>query len=335
MNSSLKILTVFAASAMIGSGCVSFPKGTEIYTAEFPSFISPSNEAPEKTFMVDVAVEEADESHCAVIIGLVGKTTSSQSQVQHYDSVTVEKKKQLGFGFVPGCLEDESFSGNKLRPTGVMEYQDGAYKMSSFGDFSFWTSFIAGELGLVLYVPFALLYEPFFGSWECHSHHWVGKNVEYLSKFSPEERRKIGVWTSFDNEKHRPAPARWAFSHMTILGFHRYCDYEIHNPIKSDKTTPLPPKITTVERPVSGPYTVTLELPVFGFKKSVEVPPGQTLARIALPSAEKGHSFANGTIRIQLPPGALGDVHDADDRALIELATQREWPVAVALPSKR
>ncbi len=335
MNCTSRILTVFTASAMIGSGCVSFSRGTETYTAEFPSFAGPSAEAPEKTFMVDVAVEEADESHSAVIIGLVGKTTSSQSQVQHYDSVTVEKKKHLAFGFFPGVLENESFFGNTLRTTFIMEYEDGAYKASSFEDLSFWTSFIAGELGLVLYVPFALFYEPFFGSWECDSHHWIGKNVEYLSKFSPEERRKIGAWTSFDHEMHQPAPARWAFSHMAILGFHRYCDYEIHDPVGSPKTTPLPPKISTVKRKIPGPYMVTLKLNALGFTKSVDVHPGQISATIPLPSAKNGASFANGTIHIQLPPEGIDVVRNEDDRAMLKLAVQREWPVAVALPSQR
>ena len=46
--------------------------GTEKYTAEFPSDIRPSGQILEKGYAVDADVGEADESHHAVTIGLVG-----------------------------------------------------------------------------------------------------------------------------------------------------------------------------------------------------------------------------------------------------------------------
>ncbi len=350
MNGVLRKLTVFAAFALIGAGCVSFPKGTETYTAEFPTFVGPTAEAPAKTYEADVVVEEADESHSGAIIGLVGKVTSKQPRIQHYDIVTVEKKKKLAFGFFPSLSENDigglSYSSKRLATTRALDYKHGMYRSGMEYNTitcggcggTLWELFkmhVVTALGLALDIPYALLYEPFFGSWECDSHHWTGANIEYLDKFSPEERRKIGAWTSFDYEEHPTAPSRWFLSHIALVGFHRYSDYEIHNPVESSKTTPVPSKTTIFERNVYGPYTMTLDLPALGFKKNIDVLPGLTFATISLPSAAKGRSFANGTIRFQMPPGGQADVHDADNLALLKLAIQREWPVAVALPSKR
>jgi hypothetical protein len=158
----------------------------------------------------------------------------------------------------------------------------------------------------------------------------------YLQKFSPEERNKIGVWTSNEADAHPQSSFRSMTTHMVVFGFHRYCDYEIHDPVELEKVTPVSSKRITIDRRVGGPYSVRLELPAIGFSQTVDVDSGQTVALFRPPSATKdGLSFANGSIRFIPPPGGLDAVRNEDDRALLKLAIQRDWPVAIALPSSR
>lgn len=319
-----------AMTAMLGTGCVSIPMGTEKYTAEFPSGIRTMG-VLSKSYRVDTDVRE--EPQGVVTVGLAGVITSTLAQSQHYKSVTVEKRKRLAFGFGPGFGSEnqpENFSWRSdkklLESVAGLHYKNDVYEGTTVQQ--------TNPLGMYLYIPIALLYEPFFGKWECDSHHWIGRNSGYLKMFSPEERRKIGAWTTDDNEAHPQTWFRSGFTHAAAFGFHRYCDYEIHDPVDIQRETPVASKVATNERKVPGPYSVTLELPALGFTNTVDVANGQTSAAFTLPGANNGLAFANGTIRFRLPPGGLDAVRNEDDRALLKIAAQRDWPVAVSLPAQ-
>ena len=330
MNIHSRFLTMTAAIVAFGTGCISFPMGEETYTAEFPSDIRPTARMLPKSYKVSTVVGEGDEFHRTATIELAGQITSGLPHVQHYKSVTVEKRKKLAFGLFPGTAE-------------VFFNTPGEKRLWSIFGLRYWDSTtyqaIGGRAdfaGFFFYTPVALLYEPFFGTWECHSHHWAGKNVQYLQKFSPEEREKIGAFTRADQDAHPQAWIRSGFTHSALIGFHRYCDYEVHDPVESTKTTPAPSKTVTTDRKVAGPYSVQLELPSIGFSQTVAVPLGQTMASFDLPSPPAGGlPFANGSVRFLPPPGGLEAVRNEDDRALLKQAIQREWPVAIALPASR
>ena len=343
------------AAAVLGSGCIAIPMGTETFTTEYPTDVRTTSDPPAKTYAPVPVVTDGDEYRHSVAIGLLGNITSTRPKVQHYAKVTVEKRKRLAFGITPVDAERMFRPKNALVPQTAEYYKgNGQYKDTPN---QFDTKFLGSCVGfwLLLDTPVALFYEP-FAPYEKDVHYlgrfvksestrkgnvlflnnvFSAEDIDLLRKFSPEDREKIGAWTYYENDRH-PHDTFWnGFSNSALLGFYKFCYYLVHEPEDLSRTTPVDPEVTDSRRTVSGPYLVTLRLPDLGYVETVAVEPGKTEARFRLVDAADGSSFANGSVLYDFPSEGRAAVRDEDDRAILELAMEREWPVTVALPAPR
>lgn len=308
--------------------------GTETFSTEYPAAVRATWDSPTKTYKPVPVVSAGDEDRHSATVLLQGEITSEQSREQHYEKVTVEKGKRLAFGLVPRYAEDIFRPENSLVPlVGWTNKGNGKYQK--------WTSSnsMLGELILdILWLPNSLLVEPLFGKYECSTHHWVDNKrgtAALLSKFPASERPKIGAWTWLDERTHPQKVAGSNCTHFGAFGFHKYCTYVIRGPEKLSRTTPVDPEVTTSVRSVSGPYTVTLRLPALGYSETVAVEPGAKEAGFNLVDAANGDASAEGTVLYALPAEGVDAIRRSEDRAILLLAVEREWPVTVELPAPR
>lgn len=362
------LLPALAAAGILGSGCVAIPMGTEKFTTEYPADIRPTDAPPAKTYEVNPTVLADDEDHRTVTIGLIGKVTSEQLLAQHYKAVSLDKRKRLAIGLCPQLAQTRMYHPKgALTPVGSMAYNgDGNYASYNLKtDDNVLTAQKKNNqagailslvtLGLVStpIVTIAEMFGPFEkdehflgGNIDSYSSKLVGqsiysttvydsKDIDLLRKFPKEARDKIGAWTYFENTEH-PHHSFWrGFSSIQYFGVYKYCNYFVKDEGELQRTTPAPPRITTQKRIASGPYSVMLSLPALGFSQTASVETERTNATFDLLDVANGDSFANGTVRFLPPPGGLAVIRNEDDRALLELAMEKEWPVTVALPAPR
>lgn len=337
--------TLVLAVACLCSGCISIPMGTETFTTECPAEIQATSAPPVVSCHdCEVIMSDTDESHLSVSFTLSGTIESKQAQEQRYQTVSVEKQKHLAFGLLPGCAEVLRRPSGALQPMFGWDYEgNGEYSAvvsSSQGSDVQVRNEIPNPFLGFLAIPYSLLYEPFFGGYGCDSHHWYDGNGSFeksnlLSCFPEEEREKIEAWTWKDAGKHEQMPNWSSLSHSGWIGFHKYCSFVVRKGEMCSRTTPAEPKTTVTRRPLSGPYSATLTLPDCGYVETVDVGQGMDTARFRLADAANGNSVANGTIRFLPPPGGLAAVQNEEDRAILEQAMERQWPVTVALPAPR
>lgn len=360
-------LTSFAIfTAVLGAGCIAIPMGKETFTTEYPTDIRPTSDPPQITYEAQPTVSEGDSDRLTVAIGLKGEITIEQSQEQRHSKVSLVKSKYLSFGFFPGDGVFWTGTTNQLSRQGLPYQGDGIYSTMQLrtpprekphGSFAAW-NMGAGEwqefFG-IFYTPFSLLFGA-FGSYDSDKHvsgrflgseikyptngvpyrsnSYSSEDVELLLKFPPADRERIGAWTYHEDEQHPHNTFRNAFGGFSIFGFCKWAQYEMQKPI-STKSTPVPARVTTSSRTIRGPFSVALNLADHGLSEIVDVEPGRTIARFKLLGIANGDSVANGTVRFLPPHGGLAAIRDEDDRAILELAMGREWPVTVALPAPR
>lgn len=361
MKTTVPILAI-AASAPLLAGCVAIPMGRERFTTEYPTDIRATWDSPTKTYEPSPAVSGGDEDHHAVAIGLQGAITSVQPQVQHYEKVTLEKRKYMGFGFFPSAAGMFAGSKNDLALTTLPYKGDGIYstmplrnppKDKPHGSELAWNlgadAFSKLVVGL-LNTPFSLLFGA-FGPYE-HDRHYMGRflesewkagytsrsyakeDIDRLLKFSPEDRKRIGAWTFHEDAEHPQNTFRNSFSGFSLFGFYKFARYEVKKP-EALPSKPVEPKVSVSHRTVQGPYAVTLRLPSLGYLETVALEPGAKEAEFLLVDAANGDAFADGTVAYSLPAEGLEAVRNADDRAILERAAAQEWPVRIALPAPR
>ena len=339
MTRLLHLIMMSSAVVLLGTGCVAIPMGTETFTTEYPTDVLEPSGNPVKTYAPEPVVEDGDQFHRTARVGLAAKVTVEQPQVRKHEKVTVEKRKRLAFGFAPGMAECINGYGSIWMPADSLEpmcgwsYKgQGNYRYNSDNEKA---AFLLAFLPMTVY---ATVLAPFVDSYECSSHHWQDSvagisEAQYLSRFSPEDRNRIGAWIWSDNDAHPQSMFASAFTHGALFGFHKFCCYIVKGPFEEDR--PTNPKITTAKRTISGPYSVTLSIPELGFVRTVDVPAGETAASFDLVEAANGQDFANGTVRFQPPLGGLSRVGNADDRACLDEAQEHDYPVRVALPTPR
>lgn len=363
------LLPALAAAGILGSGCIAIPMGTETFTTEYPAEIRPTTEPPVKTYEPEPTTKNDGETNFSVFIGLDGRITSEQAQEQHYEQGSIEKRKYLSFGFFP---QNGSFWNqpptNVLCQQGLPYQGDGIYSTMPLknpptekphGSLWAWNAGADSEgkfLLSILNTPFAVLFGAFM-PFE-HDRHYYGRflsseektfengarytsrtyraeDLALLLKFSPEERERIGAWTFHEDATHPQNTFANSFSRAALFGFYKWCYYVVHDPQETERTSRADSKKTTISRTVPGPYSVLLSLPSLDYCQTADVPPGENKAEFRLLDAANGDSFANGTVRFLPPPGGLAAVRNDEDRALLELAMTKEWPVTVALPAPR
>ena len=353
-----KALFILPASSAIAvslfTGCISVPMGKETFTTEYQTEIRATWNSPTKTYEPAPTIADADDGHRSVSIGLLGRITSTQPQERHYEKITLEKRKRLAFGLFPSSAEVVFRPKKALVPQSRQLYK-GNGQYGTYSDYAghnsmgfgsclgFWCLF--GTVESLLVEPFAPFERDvhYFGRFLKSESQVYGRvikvnntfaseDIDWLLKFSPSDRRKIGAWTFHENATH-PHNTFWNGLRGTgIIGFDKHCYYIFRDPEKLSKTDPVAPKVTTSQRTVQGPYTASLRLPSIGFSQTVAVEPGTGMAKFDLVDAANGDTFAEGFVCYSLPPEGTNAVRNADDRAILQLAVEREWPVTIALP---
>ena len=374
MDNLVKLFLFSALAAVLGSGCVAIPMGSETYRHEYPTDIRPTSDSPTKTYEAEPTVSEGDGDRRTVVVGLNGKVTFEQPQVQHYKAVSVDKRKRLSVGLFPNWAQQNLRPKGSLTPVGAMMFYNGNGEYSEVsrntGDALIQSQKKAESGGAVLSIltlglvstPIALFAE-MFGPYEKDDQHFLGSmkvstssqayggniwrggqlvrtttydstDIDLLRKFPMGEREKIGAWTWHENATH-PYHSFWHGFELQWFGVFKYCNFFVKDEGAVSKTTPAAPSVTTRTKTTTGPFSVILSLPSLGFAETAEVEPGRTSVTFNLLDAANGDSFANGTVRFLPPAGGLAAVRDEDGRAILELAMEKEWPVTVALPAPR
>ena len=349
----LRAFTVISilAAALLGSGCIAIPMGKETFTTEYPTDIRATSDAPAIVCQdCEVLAQASDETHLSASFMLSGTLAIEQPQEQHYATVTVEKQKKMAFGLFPGNAESFLRPSDALQPMLGWEYEgNGNYSTAVAVPRGTDPSSVRAPSEPVLmvnpfagflFVPYSLLYVPFFGGYGCDSHHWRDGDGSFdktnlIGFFSEEEREQIEAWTWKDADKHKQA-RNWSLqSHSSWIGFHKYCSYVVRGGGWSEKTTPVSAKKSVEKHILVGPYSATLEFPSLGFSQTVEVEEGRTLADFSLADAANGEPFASGTIRFDPPAGGFAAIHDAKSRSILEMSRGQKLPVTVELPVPR
>lgn len=336
------VLPILAlCSALLGSGCIAIPMGTETFTTERPAEVRATSAPPIVTCRdCEVETSETDESHLSVSFSLLGTIESEQAREQRYQTITVEKQKHLAFGLFPGYAEVFCRPSGSLQPMFGWHYEgDGKYWAVTAGNATPANEVPAPYLGFLV-IPYSLLYVPLFGEYGCDSHHWYDGHGSFeksnlIGLFPEEERAKIEAWTWKDADKHKQRADWSSIPHSGWIGFHKYCSFVVREEEPCDRTTSAEPEKSVSRRSLSGPYFATLTLPDCGYAETVEVESGMDAALFRLVDAANGEPSAKGTIRFLPPPGGLEAIQNEGDRAILGLAMKREWPVTVALPAPR
>lgn len=360
-------LAVLAAAAQ--SGCVAIPCGTETFTTEYPAEIRATEEKAQKTFAPSVAATAGEDG--SVEIGLFGEVTTTQPRAQHYNSVSVTKRKRLAIGVYPWAAELIFKDKDALTPV-YMTYAGSGTYANQLSMFRLPASFNVGAglnvltLGL-LPVPFEF-FHGVFGPFE-HDRHYLGKALEFspvrhdgyrtgitrttydsrdldlLAKFPAEERRRIGAWTWRDNAAHPQntfwlgftvfPDTDWPGSIWPLPGVAKYCIYVVHEPEEVERTSPAAPETTVARGGIGGPYGVFLQVPEIGLARTLVVPRGEKTVRFTLAPSESGAARAHATVRFLPPSGGLEEACDEDARALLEQVEGQDFPLEVELPLPR
>ena len=338
----MKWPAVLACGTLLG-GCVAVNTGPlRVFTKEYPTGVAALGAEEAVSHEPHESVSGRDEDGRRILrIGLLGEVVSQQSVEQSWERVTVEKQRRLAFGFMPYRAELLYRPQGSLMPLVGWNHKGG-------GNYETWVSSDArGEvLAGLLWLPYSLLVAPFL-PYECRTHHWgrqsrpslqpygdsKSKNevpmVNYLTKFSDRERQEIGAWMWSDEKTHPQRRAASTCSHLGAFGFHKYCTYVVKGPERFSMRTREEPERKTRKRSVLGPYRVTLELPECGFVRTLDVPEGESAVDFDLGGLDAADGHAEGTVSFQPPAEGLDAVRSPDDRALLEAASRRPFPVRV------
>lgn len=353
-----------ALVAVAGSGCVAIPCGTQTFTTEYPTDIRATAEKAEKTYEPSVLAMAGEDG--SVEIGLYGEITTTRQREQHYNSVSLTKRKRLAVGLYPDWAEQLYRPKDALQPVRLTYVGNGKYSShqmltSDAGGYFYGAVLYNLSLG-ILPLPFLFL-DGLFGSFD-HEWHYLGKtletrtspvpgnpnftkvntthdsrDIELLAKFPAEDRRKIGAWTWRDDAQHPqnsfwhgfcPTPTYWPWP-----GVYKYSTYVVHEPVELERTTPAAPETTVVRGGITGPYGVFLQVPEIGLARTLTVPRGEKTVRFTLAPSESGATSAQATVRFLPPSGGPEEAWDEDARALLEQAEGQDFPVEVELPLPR
>ena len=333
------------AAALLGSGCMSFEVGD-------PTYASVEYKA-ETTFAKTLSREAADvapsvsQDGDALRIGLRGSIETKTETEDVYREISVKRQKRMSFGLFPAADEawrkpkgamlplqdmkietDPATIARVKRQFPIDPLHQAVYEAPT-GETYIAHSMIEDlpDLLGVLYTPWALLVTPFYGDWECRSHHWcfrAGVHNDFLAAYMklPEaERRKLGI-NQCDSYS-----AGGRVAHAPWFGFHRYVNLYPRGPTLSRKEK----SVRATRSPavaVAGPYEIEVEIPAIGYKRRQGVLEGQTEEPFFLPSADRDMP-ADATIRFF--PSPDGTVADKDQRAILEAVRGRNFTETIRL----
>lgn len=337
-------IALLAAATAAGNGCVAFNVGKpQAFTMEYPEEMVAAGPGEVVSREPRESVSGRDVDGRRILrIGLEGEVVTENPMERCWARVSVEKQRKLAFGFMPAKAELFYRPYGSLMPmVGWKHTGEGRYeKLTDSRDLP--AEFFLG----ILWLPHSLLIEPFL-PYECGTHHWGRQSspsllpktdwgtknetskVNYLAKFSHEERREIGAWMWMDEKTHPQRNVASEFSHEGTFGFHKYCTYEVQGPERLSKRTKEQSTIERRKQSVTGPYRVSLDLPECGFARTLDVPPGETAVDFDLGGVDTSDGFAEGTVCFLLPPGGLDAPRNPDDRTLLEAALRRSFSVRV------
>lgn len=362
MKRLLLCVLLLAACLLTLSGCVAFPVGHEEFTTEYATVIRPTSAPPTKEYAPSVAATSTSEGK--VNIGLVGKITTRQPQAQHYESVSLTKRKIIAVGLWPDQAE---FVCTYVRPKDALVPMDMPYvgdgeysfdKPSSVGRGDYEGGLLLNQLTLTLLAAPLQFCVGLFGPFE-HEWHYLGKTLEtnefydkqngtlhrnrthdsrdidLLSKFPEADRQRIGAWTWKDNDKH-PQNSFWhGLTSVTLVpwpGIFKYCTYVVHEPVELERTTPVEPKTSVSRKAIPGPYGVFLQIPDLKFAQTLTVPRGETTVPFDLQMAWSAASTRQVYVRFLPPSGGLEEAWDDDARALLELVSGHDFLIVFKSP---
>ncbi len=207
-------------------------------------------------------------------IGLAGDVLLRQKKGDVYHQVTITRQDRMSFGLFPWGAEYYWRPKESLEPMVGWQHKSGTiYQKDTNNRVS------AVYFGGAFATPFALLYTPLFGKYECHSHHWKG-NIGILAKLSSADREKADI-----NVRSTKSAGMGEFAHCAWLGFHKYQTIVI-GPELSGRTD----EWEETERrsvKVPGPYKIEFRIPSIGYRKVQTVESGETAETFLLPPVEE------------------------------------------------
>ena len=250
-------------------------------------------------------------------IGLAGTVLVRQQTGDVYHDVTITKQNRMSFGFFPWGAEYFH------RPKGSLEPMVGwRQKSGTLYEKDTNNRVTAVYFGGAIATPFTLLFTPFFGRYECHSHHWKG-NIGILDKLTPADREKIDI-----NVRSTKNAGIGEFAHCSWLGFHKYQTIVI-----GPETSGRIDGRTETERhqvKVPGPYKIEFRIPSLGYRKIQSMAPGETIETFLLPPVEEDMEVES-KIRFLPAEATSGTIADKDALTVFDAAQGKTFSRSVKL----
>lgn len=295
-----------AVAALLGSGCVAWNVGEPVSHVEQVGSRLESKTLAERPVSARPVFSQPDGKRFRV-----GLSATVEKDVEMREIVaekTVTTQNRMSFGLFPGWADfvyeqEPGFAKvrrivRRAKQDTVRDYAPAwlhAIVLPPAAVFYVAVSLTGG----VIYTPYAMFVEPFSGSYEC---------------FRPPHVDDM--------------PAFW--SHMAIVGFHRYQATSETPPV--DRTITSRRRTETGERRIPGPWQARLSIPAIRYERTVAVPRAGNEASFEIPPREGG-GMESGTVTI-LPPANGGAASDAANRTLFARLEGTSHSVRVAIPVK-
>ena len=295
-----------AVFALLGSGCVAWNVGEPVSHVERVGSRIESKTLAERPVSSRPVFSQPDGKSFRV--GLSATVEKDVEMREIVSEKTVTTQNRMSFGLFPGWAEfvyerNPGFARVKrivheAKQETVSDSAPAWLHVIVLPQASvFFAAFTLA--GGVIYTPYAMFVEPFSGSYEC---------------FRPPHVDDM--------------PAFW--SHMAIVGFHRYQATSETPPV--DRTITSRRRTESGERRIPGPWQARLSIPAIRYERTVAVPGSGNEASFEIPPREGGGT-ESGTVTI-LPPANGGASSDAVNRTLLARLAGTSHSVHVAIPVK-
>ncbi len=347
-----------ALLAAAGTGCVAVNVGKpEVY--RHTETRRETAARPARTVVASAGGRQWQTGERAVV-GISAELRDEYPRTRWEETVTVRRQKRLGIGLFPGAAEAY------LMPRGALKSGMGLFREWDreepeycayygqtewdYGVLYVGNSILMLGLSTAIGTVNSLLVQP-FADWPCHHDLVDGENlrkgvriqghgpfadasgspkIQALGRFTPGERRKMGVRTCWDpmlkDDDLGPAVGL-GWTHMGLAGCHKHLAVFV-DPVKTGPREDDGAETRTRRVDVPGPYLAELSIPALGFKRVQRVEGGSTRAEFALPAGPR-ECIAEAVARFR--PDPAGGAADAEARMVLEQVAGKAYRFDVAL----
>lgn len=344
-----------ATALLLGSGCVAFNVGQPEVITDTRDVPVPSS-SPVAADVASVGLQVRQIGTDRVVVSLGADVDETFEKRSYRETWTIRKRRRLGVGLFPGMSEillmpDKALSAavfaRKRHATG--EYADNPLGQGTMYILKSVPMILMCCIPQVIGTVNSLLVEP-FGPWECE-HDFV--DPDYVRKLTPlkvtggtigrwqaSESPKIRVLSKYANQlgvhtclNSEGGSSGLAFSHMGLVGIHKYVAVFVDGPEKGPSTV-IGTESKRRSVAVTGPYIVEFSIPDLDHMDWRRVAARETETTFPLPMAPRNCTAeAVVTFRPDHSAGAAA-AGDITRKALAKAAEEQRFRIPVTLKGR-